>query len=62
VQTFIKYVIHIQDMRSEDIWEAKAVWMYYAEFVTDILVQFSTFCYYALILVGGFLCLPCFAD
>jgi len=51
LQTLIKYAIHLKDLASEKVWETRSILMYYTEFITDILIQFSTFAYNFFILI-----------
>lgn len=50
IQTLIKYIIHLIDISRQGVWEPRGTYIYYTEFVTDILVLFTTLCHYLHIL------------
>jgi len=50
-QTLIKSGIHLKDLSYQRDWESKSIFMYYTEFITDLLIQIFTLGYYLSILV-----------
>lgn len=50
LSTFAKYIINVQDMRSEEPWEAKSMWVFFVDLITDFLKLLTYVIFLALIL------------
>lgn len=46
LQTLVKYIIHLVDLKHQGVWEQRGTYIYYTEFFTDTLILAATLGHY----------------